>query len=129
MGTKPRQFNSFLVDISRDLNEQDLEDLAFTYEDEQYGISKGDLEKVKTGLHLFKILKKMGIISEGNMDDLIDKLRVIRRDDLAEKCEGFNNMTNAGEYIYTFRCQITLVTPLAIFFHRNNRPRDELLIQ
>ena len=88
------KFRKFMLKLSRDLQEKDIKELVYLYEED---VPQAKLETVKDGLDLIRILQQMGIICEENFDDFIDSLKLIQRNDLAQRCEVYIKRNNSGE--------------------------------
>ncbi|XP_061188563.1 uncharacterized protein LOC133196720 isoform X2 [Saccostrea echinata] len=76
--------NSFLIGISDELTDGDLEKLKFLCRG-KYGIGKARLEKVKSALDLFEILREKELLNENNIITLQAMLWILPRRDLQKK--------------------------------------------
>ncbi|XP_048769227.1 uncharacterized protein LOC125675536 isoform X3 [Ostrea edulis] len=76
--------NSFLIGISDELEESDLEKLKFLCKG-KYGIGKARLEKVKSALDLFDILREKLLLNENNIITLQSMLWILPRRDLQKR--------------------------------------------
>ncbi|XP_062588037.1 uncharacterized protein LOC134249706 [Saccostrea cucullata] len=76
--------NSFLIGISDELLESDLEKLKFLCRG-KYGIGKARLEKVKSALDLFEILREKELLNENNIITLQSMLWMLPRKDLQKR--------------------------------------------
>ncbi|KAI9517800.1 hypothetical protein NQZ68_000969 [Dissostichus eleginoides] len=88
------QFNSLLLDISNQLTEKQLEDLKFLCQDM---LGKRELEKISSGVRLFRLLTERGKFGADNTDCLSRFLTEIHRQDLAERLESFKSQAGASE--------------------------------
>lgn len=76
------RLNFVLLEISNQLNNDNLEKLKFLVRDL---LGKNKLEKIKTGHELFNALSERGKLGDDNTDFLSQLLRQAGRDDLSEK--------------------------------------------
>lgn len=82
------RFKAILLEISDQLSEDQLEKLKYLCQDE---IGKRRMEKIDSGTKLFVVLKERGKLGEDNTEFLGQLLSEIRRDDLLEKLNAFEN--------------------------------------
>lgn len=84
------QWNALLLEVSNNLSNEQLKQLKFLCRDT---IGKRQLEKIDTGIKLFEVLSERGELGADNKDHLCQLLREIRRQDLAEKINGFESQS------------------------------------
>lgn len=77
-------FNALLLDISKQLSKDQLEDIKFLCND---FIGKKVMEKIDTGLKLFTVLMERGKLGPDDTDFLCRSLGLIHRPDLAAKVQ------------------------------------------
>ncbi|XP_062376264.1 protein FADD [Sardina pilchardus] len=85
-------FNAMLLDISNELNEQNLAELKFLCTK----IGKKRMENVKVGIDLFRHLKELNELRPGHAVCLCTLLAQIKRQDLVDKVQEYmsNNATD-----------------------------------
>jgi hypothetical protein len=102
MGERKPKFRKFLLSLSQQLRDDDVKHLKFLYGDD---IPTAELEKVKTGLELFSLCLNRDMISADNLEDFIDDLKTIKRNDLVDRCEVYMRLKISGKscsYLLTF---------------------------
>uniref|UniRef100_A0A3P8S231 Fas (tnfrsf6)-associated via death domain n=1 Tax=Amphiprion percula TaxID=161767 RepID=A0A3P8S231_AMPPE len=87
-----RQFNAVLLDISKRLSADQLDNLKFLVRD----VGKRELEKITSGLQLFQILMQRGELSAENTENLSKLLADIQRLDLADKLNCFDSESGSA---------------------------------
>ncbi|XP_072237200.1 FAS-associated death domain protein [Leuresthes tenuis] len=83
-----QQFNAVLLDISTQLNADNLDNIKFLVREV---IGKRELEKIETGRKLFLALTERGKLAADDTDYLSDLLRQIQRHDLSDKLKSFES--------------------------------------
>ncbi|KAM4593602.1 FAS-associated death domain protein [Odontesthes bonariensis] len=83
-----QQFNAVLLDISTQLNADNLDKIKFLV---RGVIGKRELEKIESGLKLFLALTERGKLAADDTDYLSDLLRQIQRHDLSDKLQRFGS--------------------------------------
>ncbi|XP_031702607.1 FAS-associated death domain protein [Anarrhichthys ocellatus] len=75
------QFNSLLLEISNQLNQEQLDSMKFLCKD----FGKGVLEKIKNGTQLFQLLTEKDMLAADKTEYLSQLLKCIKRNDLSDK--------------------------------------------
>ena len=83
-----RQFNSVLLEISKELSAAQLDELKFMCRDM---IGKRRLEEATSGTQLFQLLMQTRNLGADNTDCLCQFLKDIKRQDLADKLNTFES--------------------------------------
>ena len=78
------KFRNFLLKVSKELNNLELERIKSFYADR---ISAGEWENITSGVAFLNVLIRKGIIEEHNLDELISNLEDVGRGDLANRCK------------------------------------------
>lgn len=74
------------------LSNEQLNQLKFLCRDT---VGKRELEKIDTGIKLFTVLMERGKLGDDNKDYLCQLLREIQRQDLCEKINAFQSVTDS----------------------------------
>lgn len=80
------EFNAFLLKISNQLSEEQLNNMKFLCRDT---IGKRDMEQIKTGIGLFQILTERRKLGTDDMGLLRELLTQIQRYDLVDEVKYF----------------------------------------